>query len=136
MGEMIDRSVLDAGPIRIYKCTTQFWMQGMDDVRAMLMAVIRQTSGGAVPDIRSEQVVTDLRNENKLLRGPWVRVTCPDAAGVSPNSWIFTKSVVLKNLTLDSNDDVEVVFTNLDANAFAASSQKIQWLSRIFWRQI
>lgn len=136
MGEIIDRTVLSANPIRVTKCTTQIWMEEMDNIRPILMAIVRQTQGGSIPDIRDKDVVIDLRNENKLLRGPWVRGTMNESQSQRWNDLVFTKTIVLKNLTLDANDDVEVIFLNLSGTAFAGTAQRIHWMSRIFWREV
>ncbi len=121
--------------VRINKLTMQTWMEGMDDVRPLLVAVVRDTEDVANPSLDVEGTVRDLRNENKLLRGPWHRSTALEASATSNNDLIFTKTIVMKNIVLDQNDDLKLCVTNI-GSVFGATPQNIHGLVKAYWRTV
>ncbi len=75
--------------------------------QAVVLAVMRATEGEANIDLGSASAVRDARNENKLLRGPWMLV-------LDGRQYARTqgKTIILKNLTLDQNDDLKLIVQN------------------------
>ena len=99
------------------------------------MAIVRQSEADSAPALDDRAVIRDLRNEGKLLRGPWMFNTFnADGATDSPFS-TFLKTIVLKNLTIDENDDIVMCFTNLET-AFSAGSQIVRNFVKMFFRVV
>ena len=60
--------------VHLRKLTMQFgWIaENAGAPMAVLLAIMRDTEGTSPIDLRSTSAVRDARNENKLLRGPWM----------------------------------------------------------------
>lgn len=78
--------------------------------------VVRHTEGSE-PTSYSESAVRDLRNENKLLRGPWFLAIGRDL-GVNV---VNMKPILMKNLTMDENDDLTLAIRNISGAALPAT---------------
>ncbi len=121
---------------RFNKITVQTGVnETMADQRHILVAVVRQSEGDSAPSLDNRATIRDLRNEGKLLRGPWMFSTY-DANGSKDGPFTnFLKTIVLKNLTVDENDDIVMCFTNLDA-AFSSTTQTIRNFVKMFFRVV
>lgn len=109
--------------------------QNMADNRQILVAVIRQGETESAPSLDNRATIRDLRNEGKLLRGPWMVNTYDQNANIAGPFMNFMKTIVLKNLVVDENDDIVLAITNLGAN-FAGSSQIIRNFTKMFFRVV
>ena len=111
------------------KAKIQWHDVNISDERSLLMAVFRdeESLGNSGIALDSADIVDDYRDEGKLLRGPWALAVGP----VSPSA-VYDRSfktIVLKNVHLDKDQDLYVGFTLLTASgAFAASSQAIRFV--------
>lgn len=121
---------------RFNKITVQTAMEStMVTPNHMLVAVVRQSETDSAPSLDNRATVRDLRNEGKLLRGPWMFSTFNADAQVVGPFGMFLKTIVLKNLTVDENDDIVMCFTNLDG-AFSATAQGIRNFVKMFFRVV
>ncbi len=122
--------------VKFNKLTVQVsWDPGIDmDARQLLTAVIRHKEGTTAEKLDTVTDVRNLRNENQLLRGPWMLHTTNNIANVTPFER-FMKTIVLKNIVFDEDDDVVMGFTNL-SSAFGATTQKVRNMVRGFYREV
>lgn len=120
---------------KINKLTMQIAIhKDMADFRHVLTAIVRQAEGDAAPSLDNRATIRDLRNEGKLMRGPWMFSTFNGDTISGPFEG-FLKTIVLKNLVVDENDDIVMCFTNLDA-VFSSSTQRIRNLVKVFYRVV
>ncbi len=134
---VIDTSSMSDDPMTVKKATIQFCQMGWGDSDSLFYAaIVKDKEGAAPPALDTTQDVIDLRNENKLLRGPWL--WAPGSLAMSTGGLYgrHVKTVVLKNLRLDENDDVKLVLTNVKGAAMAATDHVLKSLSKIFWRPV
>ena len=104
------------------------WMDiSITDEKTVFAGVFRDeeslgNSGWAMDDV---QTVDDYRMENKLLRGPFTLALGPvSPAAVYDRSF---KTIVLKNVHLDVDQDLYIGFTNYSGgSAFSGTSQKLR----------
>lgn len=112
------------------KCKIQWHDVSVTDERSLMMAVFRDEESLGNTGIPLDDVdnVDDYRDEGKLLRGPWALAVGPVApSAVYDRSF---KTIVLKNVHLDKDQDLYVGFSLLTASgAFAASSQIIRFVT-------
>lgn len=95
------------------------------------LAVTRHPEGSPATDL-NETSIRDLRNENKLLRGPWML-----ALRNSPVSPVANmKSITLKNLTLDQNDDLSLHFQNMAGSAIQSAGPHLYMLKKMWVRRL
>ncbi len=132
-------SQLGSNVVKVMKATIQTWFRfNMDDLREILVAVVRHDEADESFALDDRATVRDLRNEGKLLRGPWCLQTVSQATSSVPvvSPWgRFMKTIVLKNLVLDEDDDVSLMITNVDSN-FAASNQEMRNFVKVFYRVV
>jgi len=122
---VIDRSALSGSAIlrvKIVKAQLYWKDLGMTDNRHLLVAIIKDTEAFTAVSLDDISVVQDLMDSRKLLRGPWMIDVQPVTAGsVYGNRY---KTITLKNLEFDNDEDLYVNFTLPIANsAFGATSQ-------------
>lgn len=97
----------------------------------LLVALTKQDEDdtGTYPSLDSEEVVRELRRDNKMVRGPWI-ITTPNRVGggsFTPHMALLMKPIVLKNLVLGPEEDLLVSFTNLSNAVLPSSSQLIRF---------
>ncbi len=98
----------------------------------LLAAVVRHTQGSP-PTAYTETTIRDLRNENHLLRGPWLLVL----GSQQPTSVLENmKPIILKNLILDQNDDVTLALQNVGGAALTAAGPHLHWMMTAWYRVI
>ena len=108
----------------------------LGDSRDLLVAVIRHKEGTTPEKLDTVTDVRNLRNENQLLRGPWmIQTPAYDTSGVATPFDRFMKTIVLKNIVLDEDDDLVMGFTNLDS-AFSANAERVRNMVRGFYREV
>ena len=97
----------------------------------LMFAVVRDTEGAAAHTLDNGSVVRDLRNENKMLRGPWaLPVPDKDVVGATP-----LKAIVLKKIVLDENDDLYISVTNVGSSSLGGSD-KVRLAITGYYREI
>ena len=115
-----------------------------DDMRAgridlrtfMVMVLKRDQDDSTVPAIDSQEVVRELRNDRRIIRGPWW-VSSPEiqTSGYVPSMAGHWKAIVLQNFVLDREEDLIMTFTNVSL-AFAAATQQLDFAMKGFVRVI
>lgn len=106
--------------------------------RDLLVGIIkRDQDSSAVPSLDSEEAIRELRNDKKLVRGPWI-ITTPriNTSGFVPPMMSLMKPIVLKNFVMDREEDLLITFTNVNASAFSATSQVVKIWPQGFVRVI
>lgn len=130
---LVDRSAVSGtsnSMTTLTKCKIQWQDVSIVDERTMFMGVLRdeESLGATGHALDATDTVDDLRDENKLLRGPWMLAVGP----VTPSA-VYDRSfktIVLKNVHLDKDQDLYVSFSNYSGgSAFAASSQKLRFVT-------
>ncbi len=104
---------------------------GLWEARHLLVAILKQDQDdtGTYYAMDSDEVVRELRNDKKLMRGPWV-IQTPEIVSqglLNPMATIM-KPIVLKNFVMDREEDLIINFTSIDDAAFTAQSQKMQFM--------
>lgn len=112
-----------------FRKLTLRWYEDMASGLGIAWAITRELQDVAAPTLDISGTVRDLRNENHLLRGPIFTVT--RERGDSP---IMRKTMVLKNITLDENDDLRLCVTNMGGGAFSAGTNQFHMLTTGFYR--
>ena len=109
--------------------------------RELLVAVMkRDQDDTSFPQLDSEEVIRELRNDKKLMRGPWI-IHPPNVSG-SANEGLYLgmqmmlKPIVLKNFVMDREEDLVVAFTNINGAAFGGTSQVVKIWPQGFVRVI
>ncbi len=128
-GTILDRSAVSGSSnLRSFfpKIKISMFNRAMTDAaRTMLMAVIRdeESLGAAGHALDAVEVVEDLADQKKLLRGPFaIQVGLLSESGVYDAMY---KTIVLKNVELKSDQDLYAVYTNIDGNPYSANSHLI-----------
>ena len=129
---LVDRSAISGtanSMTTLTKCKIQWHDVSIADERSLMMAVFRDEESLANTGIPLDSAdnIDDYRDEGKLLRGPWALAVGP----VTPSAVYDRayKTIVLKNVHLDKDQDLYVGFTLLTASgAFTASSQIIRFV--------
>lgn len=134
--KLVDNSVDFTGSVvKFTKLTVQIFEIGMDDSRNLLMAIVRDTEDATEITLDTLAAVRDNKQAGKLLRGPWLTGTL--VAGRESSRWDrFFKTIVMKTLTLDENDDLTLQITNRGPNAFGGTSQIIGIYARGYYRVV
>lgn len=110
---------------------------GRIDMRTiMVMLMKRDEDDSTVPNIDSQETVRELRNDGRIVRGPWW-VSLPEISveGYVPMMAGHWKAIVLKNLMMDREEDLVITFTNVSL-AFAAAAQQLDYALKGFVRAI
>ena len=130
---LVDRSAISGtanSMSTLVKAKVQWHDVSVADERTLLMAVFRdeESLGATGIALDSSDVVDDYSDENKLLRGPWSLPVGPvTPAAVYDRSF---KTIVLKNVHLDKDQDLYVGFTNHSGgSAFSATTQSIRFVT-------
>lgn len=134
---VVDHSVdIGAFPARIVKLKTQMlWAREMSDERFLVMSVYRQTEGSSALDLLSETVVRNATQAGQFYRRPWLTHTNSRAFGEAGIMDHFLKSLVLKNVLLDEDDDLVVGFTNPDTT-FSAGAKSLHTRTEFWWKRV
>lgn len=127
---MVDNSVVVGNEVVNFKKLTMSWYTDLVTDSALLWAVTRETEGSSAPSLIAEATVRNLRNENHLIRGPSFMPTRP---GSDDLNW--RKTVVLKNITLDEDDDLRLVVTNV-VSALGSSNNTIITFMKGWYRVV
>lgn len=130
---LVDRSAVSGtanSMTTLTKAKIQWSDISISDERTLMMGVLRdeESLGATGIALDSSDVVDDYRDEGKLLRGPWMLPVGPvTPAAVYDRMY---KTIVLKNVHLDKDQDLYVGFTNYSGgSAFAGSSQKLRFVT-------
>ncbi len=135
MFAIVDNSAdLGNSAVKFNKITVQ-WQGGTVDQLEITCGVLRLDESEGSPQLDSFAIVKDFRNKGQMLRGPWMVTTVPlgQVAGLYTAAG---KTIVLKNLFLDKNDDVVFAVTNSSGSAFSGSAQALQMVVRGFYRVV
>lgn len=104
----------------------------------LLVALSKQDEDdtGSYPSLDSEEVVRELRRDNKMVRGPWIIVSPRLTTGsyVRPMD-LLMKPIVLKNLVLGPEEDLIISFTNISNAVLPSSQQTIRFYPMGFVRK-
>lgn len=128
--KIVDNSAEVSNEVVNFRKLTMSWYTIMTTSSAVIWGIVRQTQDGTIPVMSSDSVVRNLRNENHLLRGPSLMPTRPNSDN---DQW--RKTVVLKNITLDQDDDLLLVVTNLDI-ALASSGNNLHAFMKGWYRVV
>lgn len=132
---IIDNSVGFGGEVvHFKKMTIQFgWINGgtASQALAILMAVVRDTEDTTPIALDSTSAVRDARNENHLLRGPWMRIL-----DGRTNAVTMGKTIVLHDVTLDQNDDLKMIFTNVGTGSFPSPGPHLFVNLRAWYKKV
>ena len=147
-GDDIDITVLDNSAkftnsiLKWSKITLRMVFEPQDSadlqLRTMCMAVLKedQDDTGNSYAIDQEEVIRELRRDNKLVRGPWlIHPPRLNSSGFIPMMSFHMKPIVLKSFVMDREEDLVVAYTNL-GTAFGATSQIIRHFSQGWVRAI
>lgn len=120
--------------VHLNKITTQyaFLNQSAGANANLLIAVMRQNEGESAIDLGSASAVRDARNENKMLRGPWQLTLHGEVKGQRTQG----KTLILKDLTLDQNDDLKIIFQNESGAALAAAGPHMYAFTRAYYKKV
>lgn len=89
-----------------------------------------------VQTVDDEETIRELRNDKKILRGPWwVSTPAYVTGGFIPPMASHMKAIVLKSFVLDREEDLRITFTNVSL-AFSAVSQALDYAMKGFVRVI
>lgn len=129
---IIDNSADFSNAVLKWSKLTMRWFWDPEDAgvfqpRILLMAVIKQDEDdtGSFPALDSAEVIRELRNDKKMVRGPWL-IGTPDSTDLSSHKFdYFYKPMVLTDFTMDREEDLVIAWTNL-SSAFSATSQIIK----------
>ncbi len=99
-----------------------------DDV--FIVGVTRQPQGSSPGSLDIADTIRDLRSQNSWLRGPWL----VGGTGSGTTTGHMGKAIVLKGLTLDDNDDLNMGLTALGATG--ANGQQVRILVTGFYRKV
>ncbi len=121
-----------------------FWrandIASLDQIE-LVICVLKEDEddAGATYSLDDQEVIRELRNDKKLLRGPWwyslPQVVGTGAAFVPAFAGHF-KPVVLQDFVMDREDDLAFAFTNVSSSAFTATSQILNFALKGFVRAI
>ncbi len=127
---LIDNSVdLGGATVHWNKLVVRHHYQ-LNSADAFIAGVTRQPQGSSPGPLDVAGTIRDLRSQNAWLRGPWLIA----AVGTSQTCGMYGKALVLKGLTLDDNDDVNLGLTALGATG--ANSQEVRLLITGFYRKV
>lgn len=127
---IVDNSAVLSNEVANFRKLAVSWYTDMVTSGGLLWAIVRRTEGSAVPSLISESQVRNLRNENHLIRGPSFMPTRP--GGVDD---IWRKTIVLKNITLDQDDDLLLVVTNI-VGALGSSNNNLHAFMKGWYRVV
>lgn len=118
--------------VHLRKITMQYaFVQQANGNVNFLLAVIRQGEGGSAIDLGSASAVRDARNENKMLRGPW-QLTLDSRQYTRTQG----KTIVLKSITIDQNDDLEFQIQNESGFALGSSGPHMNIFTRAYYKKV
>ncbi len=125
---ILDNSVdLSGATVHWNKLVIRFHFE-LEDSDVFIVGLTRQPQGSSPGALDDADNIRDLRSQNSWLRGPWI------VGGVLPTGGVMGKAIVLKGLTLDDNDDVNLGLTAIGATA--AGGQGIKLLVTGFYRKV
>ena len=127
---IVDNSTLLSNNVVNFRKLTMSWYSLLATDTAVLWAITRETQGTTAPVLLTDSIVRNLRNENHLIRGPSYMPSRPDSHDTN-----WRKTVVLKNITLDQDDDLRLVVTNVDT-AFASTGNKVHVFLKGWYRVV
>lgn len=131
---LVDNSAIAGNKmIKIVKLKLEWSMlvQSTADV-CLRVAVLRHTEGTLPTDL-DQANVRDARNENRLLRGPWMLPLMGVTSGSQPTLY---KPLILKNIVLDANDDLSLFFENMTGNTLSATGPHFYALIKYWYRVV
>ncbi len=129
---LIDNSAIAGNKmIRVRKLKLEWTLMPQTAADIVLrVGVVRHTEGSPPADL-DQNTVRDLRNENKLLRGPWMLPPCGD----THRTPFMYKPIRLSGLTLDANDDLSLVFENMTGASLPGAGPHLYALNK-FWYSV
>lgn len=141
---LVDHSADFASSIVNFRKLTLRWhWHGADKANfgndELLVALSKQDEDdtGTYPSLDSEEVVEEMRRDNKMIRGPWI-ITTPSftTSGFVPQMALLMKPIVLKNLVLGPEEDLIASFTNISNASLSASAQTVRFYPMGFYRKM
>ena len=112
-------------------------MKTLANAKTILMMILkRDQDSSTVPAIDNQEVVRELRNDKKIVRGPWW-LTSPGftTSGYIPAFAGHMKAIVLQDFMMDREEDLLATFTNVSA-AFDANLTQLDFAMKGFVRAI
>ena len=130
---LFDNSGLAGGKyLKIGKMTIQWWMD-MNQAILLYVAIMKDKEGATTPSLDDESEIRDARSEGRLIRGPWQIST--RVPGIETANVLYArKTIVLKDLLLDPNDDLIMVWITRKANT--TGTNDIPYFTRTFWKVV
>ena len=116
--------------VRIAKHQLQ-WFMNSNEQALFYVAVMKQKEGEAAPTLDDEATVRDAKSEGRLIRGP--RMISNRQPGIETANVLHArKTIVLKYILLDPNDDLIFALTN--ATATLTGTNTIQTFYKVWWK--
>ncbi len=116
--------------VKFVKLTIGYHMDFTTDGH-IILAITRETEDSAAPDLVSLSGLRNLKNEGHMIRGPFFLPTQLQGGKWKP------KSAVLKNLTLDEDDDLRLCTTiHPSSLAMSSSRNKIIVFAKGYYRTV
>ncbi len=137
LGAVLDNSSQLGGVTAIIrKITVQLMFDPEDtfDKRLLLLGIVRLKEGSNAIALDDRPTVRDLKTQKQIFRGPWQVHTPTTANSITPYD-MSLKTLVLKNVAIDDNDDIQLAVTNM-GSAFSASTQVVKYFTRLYYRVI
>lgn len=107
-----------------------------DRAIAVMLCKLDQDDLGTAQSVDVEENVRELRRDGKLVRGPWiVHTPNTETSGFHGPYSLLMKPIILKNFTMDREEDLVFCTTNM-SSAFQATSQILDIFSQGFVRII
>ena len=129
---LVDNSAIAGNKmIRVRKLKVEWVLSVQTEADIVLRAgVVRHTESSPPADL-DQNTVRDLRNENKLLRGPWMLPVMYRKLGLP----FLNKPIILRGITLDANDDLSLIFENMTGAALPAAGPHLYALIK-YWYSV
>ena len=130
---LFDNSSMAGGKyLKIGKLTLQWWVD-FNQANLVYLAVMKTKEGATTPSLDDEVQIVDARSEGRLVRGPWqISTQHPYASGT--NVLHARKTIVLKDLLLDPNDDLLFVLTTRKTSSTGTNT--VWTFARTFWKVV
>ncbi len=135
---IIDRSALTGSStlrMKLVKAQIYWYGRGMDDARSLIAAVIKDDEAFTAVSLDNAQVVQEMMDSKKLLRGPFMIHTMPDSQASSVFGRMY-KTITLKNVEFDNDEDIYMNFTLPTAGGgdFSATAQDLVFQVMGSWK--
>ena len=132
MGPIVDNSVLFGNEfVRVVKAEFE-WVTDITSEGSLMVAVLKRDESLTTPPSLDDQgTIIDLRSTRSLLRGPWLI-----PAGMGADATVKRKTIVLKKINLDRDDDIVMAITNHPNSDTTDAGAELQHLTKVWYRKI